>query len=101
MIWYVFVRKWSWSNSVVPKVGCTTPLGAVGLPRGVLKVGPSKHNVRLFMTEVTLDQILGKWYHLIKPTYCIKNFLTVKQLLNVLSYFIVTVFLSGLCKLLF
>jgi hypothetical protein len=95
MNWKGFGRKWSWSNSVVPKVGCTTPLGAVQLPRGVLKVGPSKCDVRLFMTEVTSDQTLGNWYHFIKPSHHIKNLLTVKQLLNVVYYFIVTVFLSG------
>lgn len=37
-------------RAVVPKVGCTASWGA-------LEVGSSKHVVRLFMTEVALDQI--------------------------------------------
>jgi hypothetical protein len=36
-----------------------------------------------------------------KPIHRIKNFLTLKWLLNSLSYFIVTILLSGLCKPLF
>jgi hypothetical protein len=40
------------SKAVVPKVGCTAPWGAVGLPRWALEVGPSKRVVRLF----TIDQ---------------------------------------------
>jgi hypothetical protein len=69
---------------VVPKVGCTAPWGAVGLPkgalrdRGALEVGPSEPVVRLFTTEVTLDQTMGNWYHFIKPIHRIKNLLTVK-----------------------
>jgi hypothetical protein len=42
------------------------------------EVGPSKRIVRLFTTEVTLDQTLGNWYHFIKPIHHIKNLLTVK-----------------------
>jgi hypothetical protein len=56
--------------------------------------------VRFFFSiEVTLDQILRKWHHFIKPFRRIKNLLTVKPLLNAVYYFIV--FLSGLCKPLF
>jgi hypothetical protein len=39
-------------RSVVPKVGCTAPWEAVGLPRGALEAGPSERVVRLF----TIDQ---------------------------------------------
>jgi hypothetical protein len=52
------------SRPLVPKVGCTVPWGAVGLPRGALEVGPSERVVR--------------WYHFIKPIHRIKNLLTVK-----------------------
>jgi hypothetical protein len=73
----------------------------LGLPRGALELGLSEHVIRLFVIEVTLDQILRKWHHFIKPFRRIKNLLTVKPLLNAVSYFIVIVFLSGLCKPLF
>jgi hypothetical protein len=39
------------SKAVIPKVGCTAPWGAVGLPRGALEVGPSERVVRLFTTD--------------------------------------------------
>jgi hypothetical protein len=45
---------------------------------------------------VTLDETLGNWSHFLKPVHRIKNSLTVKQLLNSVSYFIVINFLSGL-----
>jgi hypothetical protein len=64
-------------------------------------VGPSDRVVRLFMIEITLDQTQGNWYHFIKPSHRIKDLLTVKWLLNVVSYFIVIIFLGGLCKPLF
>jgi hypothetical protein len=54
-------------------------------------MGPPKRDVPLFMTEVTLDQTLGNWYHFIKPIHHSKNLLTVKQLLIVVYYFIVIV----------
>jgi hypothetical protein len=44
----------------------------------MLEVSPSGRVVRLFRIEVTLDQILGNWFHFIKPTHRIKNLLTVK-----------------------
>jgi hypothetical protein len=50
---------------------------------GGSRVDSSERFVLLFTIEVTLDQILGNWYHFIKPTHRIKNFLTVKLLLNV------------------
>jgi hypothetical protein len=66
------------------------PWGAVGLSGwGALggkcraegaRLGPSERTVRLFSIEVTLDQTLGNWYHLMKPIHCIKNLLTVKEL---------------------
>jgi hypothetical protein len=95
---------------VVPKVGCTTPSGTARLSRGTLRgkgggwraleVGPSMRVVRLVKIEVTLDQALGNWYHF-KPIHRIKHLLTVKYLLNAVSYFIVIIFLSGLCKPIF
>jgi hypothetical protein len=58
-------------------------LGSVELPRRALRgrgtagkaleVGPSEHVVRLFTIEVTLDQILGNFYHFIQPIHRIKN----------------------------
>jgi hypothetical protein len=75
--------------SVVPKLGCTAPWGAMGLPkaalkgkgrRGVLEVGTSNRIIRLFVIEVALDQILGNWYHFIKPTHRINNLLIVNLL---------------------
>jgi hypothetical protein len=63
---------------MVPTVGCTVPLGTVGLPSGAPEAGPFEHVVRLLKTEVTLDKTLGKWYHFIKPTNRIKNLLTIK-----------------------
>jgi hypothetical protein len=56
--------------------------------QGTLGVDPSERVVRLFTTEVTLNQTLGNWYYFIKPIHCIKNLLTV-ELLNVVSYFII------------
>jgi hypothetical protein len=44
--------------------------------------------VRLFTIEVTLDKTSGSWYHFMRPIHCIKNVLTVKQLLISVSYFI-------------
>jgi hypothetical protein len=67
----------------------------------LLDMGPSKQVICLFMMEVTLDQTLGNWYHFIKPTNRIKDLQTMKQLLNAVSYFIVIIFPSGLCKRLF
>jgi hypothetical protein len=64
-------------------------------------VGPSERFVRLFTVEVTSDQALGKCYPFIKPIHRIKNLLIVKWLLNTVSYFIITVILSELCKPLF
>jgi hypothetical protein len=69
--------------------------------QGPLEVRPSERPVRLFTFEESLDQTLGNWYHFIKRIHRIKNLLTVKQLLNVVSYSIVIIFLSGLCKPLF
>jgi hypothetical protein len=43
-----------------------------------LEVGPSESYILLFAVEVTLDETLGNWYHLIKPLNHIKNLLTVK-----------------------
>jgi hypothetical protein len=66
----------------------------MGLPREVisgkrvLEVGPSEDVVLLLTIEVTLDQILGKWY------YVIKHIHRIKDLLNVVSYLIVF-FLCG------
>jgi hypothetical protein len=64
-------------------------------------MGSSERFVRLFTTEVGLDQTLGNWYHFIKPIHRIKNLVRVKKLLNAVSYFVVIIFLSGLCKSLF
>jgi hypothetical protein len=69
--------------------------------QGAVKVGTSERVVRLFAFGVTLDQTLGNWCHFIKPIHRIKNLLTMNQLLNAVSYFIVIIFLSGLCKPLF
>jgi hypothetical protein len=41
---------------------------------------------------------LGNSYRFIKPIQRISNLLAVKQLLNMVSYFIVLLFLSELCK---
>jgi hypothetical protein len=86
------------SKTVVSQVGCSAHWWAVGLPRRELDAGPSESVVRLFTTEVTLDYTLGNWYHFIKAIQHIKNLLTLKQLLNVVSYFIVTIFIRVLCK---
>jgi hypothetical protein len=48
---YELFEARSSSKSLVPKVGCTAPWGAVGLPRGALEVGPSERVVRLFTTD--------------------------------------------------
>jgi hypothetical protein len=85
-----------WSRSVVPIVGCTAPWGLWDYLGG-----RSERVVLLFTIEVTLDQTLGNWCHFIKPNHRIKNLLTVKQLLNVASCFIVIIFLAGLFKPLF
>jgi hypothetical protein len=65
---------------------------------GVLEMGPLEHTVCLFTSEVALDQTLGNLYHFIKSNHHIKNLLTVKQLLNVVSYFIVTVLKNALYR---
>jgi hypothetical protein len=46
--------------------------------QGAKEVGPSERVVRLFMTQVTLNQTLENWYHFIRPIRHIKNLLTVK-----------------------
>jgi hypothetical protein len=58
-------------------------------------MGPIECIIRLFMIEMTLDQTLGNWYHFIKLVHGIKNLLTVKYLLNAVSYFVVINFLSA------
>lgn len=70
----------------------------MGLPKGALEVDPSDRFVRLFTIEVPIDQMLGRWYYFIKPIHRINNLLTAKWLLHMVSYFIVLVFRSGLCK---
>jgi hypothetical protein len=50
--------------------------------------GHSERVVRLFTTEVTSDQILGNWYHFIKPNNSIKNLLRVNYLRNTVPYFV-------------
>jgi hypothetical protein len=59
-------------------------------------VGPSESVSRLLTTDFRPD--IGNWYHFIKIIHRIKN---VKQLLQVVSYFVVIIYLSGLCKPLF
>jgi hypothetical protein len=56
--------------------------------KGALEMGLSDRVVGLFTIEVTSHQTLGNWYHFIKPIHRIKNLLTVKYLLNAMSYFI-------------
>jgi hypothetical protein len=46
--------------------------------QGLLEVDFSEPLVRLFTTEVSLEQTLGNWYQFTKPTHRIKNLLTVK-----------------------
>jgi hypothetical protein len=64
---------------VVSKGNCTPPWGKVvairgkGRCRAALEVGV----VSLYTIEVTLDQILGNWYQLIKPIRRIEDLLTV------------------------
>jgi hypothetical protein len=72
------------SRTVVPNMGSTAPGGRGGgitwgrSEAGGLEVGPSERVLRLFTIEVTLDQTLGNWCHLIKPILRIKDLLTVK-----------------------
>jgi hypothetical protein len=66
-----------------------------------LEAGSSERAVRLSTIEVALDQTLENWYCYIKPIHLIKHLLTVKQFLNVVYYFVVIIFLSGLFKQLF
>jgi hypothetical protein len=66
-----------------------------------LEMGSSERIIRLLSPEVSLDQIMGNWYHFFKPIHRIKNLLTVKEMLNVVPYFIAIIFLKGLCKPLF
>jgi hypothetical protein len=84
---YFIILPFYYFRALVTKVGCTTPWGLVGLPRGALsgkrvagglEVGPSVHIVHLLTIEVTSDETVGNWYHFIKPIHCIKNLLTVK-----------------------
>jgi hypothetical protein len=93
-----------------PKVSCTTPGGArikyrgqlevrggrgPAEERGRLELGPSDRVLRLFTNEVTLCQTVGNGYHINKPIRRIKNVPTLKWLLNVVSHFIVIIFLVG------
>jgi hypothetical protein len=57
--------------------------------QGVLEVGSSERVVHIFTIEVTFDQTLQNWYHFKKPIHRTENLLTVKQLLNTVSYSIV------------
>jgi hypothetical protein len=57
--------------------------------------GGSRGRWRLFTFEVTLDQTLGNLYHFIKPIHRFKNLLTVKQLLNAVTYFVIEIGWDG------
>jgi hypothetical protein len=46
--------------------------------RGALDFDSSERVAPIFTIEVTLEQTLGNWYHLIKTIHRIKNLLTVK-----------------------
>jgi hypothetical protein len=46
--------------------------------QGALEMGLSEHVVHLFTIEVTFEETLGNWYHVIKPIHGIQNLLTVK-----------------------
>jgi hypothetical protein len=63
--------------------------------QGALDVKPSERVFGLFTIEANLDQTLGNVYYFMKPIHRIKNLLTVKQLLDAVSCFIVIIFLSG------
>jgi hypothetical protein len=58
-------------------------------------VGSFQLALQLFTIEVTLDKTVENWYQFMKPIHCIKNLLTVKKLLNVVSSFTVIIFPSG------
>jgi hypothetical protein len=60
------------------------------------EVGSSERVVRIFAIEITLGQTLGNWHHFIMSIRRIENLLTVKELLNAVSYFGVILLLSGL-----
>jgi hypothetical protein len=96
------------SNTSRRKWALLPPWGAVRLSRGALRGkgtarGPRSGTFRTRCSPIYdwSDKTLGKWHHFFKLTHRIKNLLTVKQLLNSLSYFIVIVFPSGSCKPLF
>jgi hypothetical protein len=67
---------------MVLNLDCTAPWGAL---RSKVTAGG---RWRLFTIEATLDETFGNWYHFIKPTHRIRNLLTVKQLLNAVSYYL-------------
>jgi hypothetical protein len=63
--------------------------------------GPLWALVRYLRFKWHLDQTLGNWYLFVEPIHLIKNLLTVKYLLNVVTYFIVIIFRSVPCESLF
>jgi hypothetical protein len=94
----ILKRKQKWAVPTLEDGGITY--------RGAKRRGGCRERWRwaplsTLFSEVTVDQKLGNWYHFVKPTHHIKHLLTVTQLQNVSSYFIVIIFSSGLCKLLF
>jgi hypothetical protein len=76
----------TYSSTVVPKEGCTSPWRTLGLPRGALRSkgqkgdaggGHIRARCSLICEEMTSDQTLGNWYHFIQPIHRIKSLLTV------------------------
>jgi hypothetical protein len=82
-------------KTVVSKVDCTALRRVVGAEKqggGWKRAASSafhlisavnKVRFTLFTAEMTSDQTLGKWYHIVKPIYRNKNLLKVK---NVTKY---------------
>jgi hypothetical protein len=71
------VGHWFPKSAVVPAGE------AVGLSQGALTFNGAPEVVplsylRVYAIQVTSDETLGQWYHLIKPIYAIKNLLTLK-----------------------
>jgi hypothetical protein len=68
---------WNWATEE-GAIDQWFPKWAVLLSGGALEVGLSNRVDHLFTTEMTLDQTLGNWCHVIKPIHHIKDLLTVQ-----------------------
>jgi hypothetical protein len=93
-------RPREWYKAVVPKRTAPHP-GGGGKRQGDTEGEPLSVHCLLTYDCIDFRPDIGNLVSLHQGIHCVKNLLTVKQLVNVESHFIVMTFISGLCKQLF